>query len=99
MIKDEDIKDKGSVYEPLELDRSQLTHNLNISIRNSSNSICKVDLFKKDEFYPFVYKEETINLNVEVKSETKTKGVDLLTKESRNKPKKTLSKRSPKLTK
>jgi hypothetical protein len=61
---DDDNKDKCSVYEPLELERSQLTNNMNISQRKSFTSVNNLDLStnKKDEFYPSVYKEQVINL-------------------------------------
>jgi hypothetical protein len=99
----DDNKDKGSIYEPLELDRSQITTNMNLSIRRSFNSVHNLDIsnIKKDEGFPTVYKEESINLMGQKQSDTKvstfgkasqqplqakrTSVVDILTREYRDK--------------
>jgi hypothetical protein len=99
----DDNKDKGSIYEPLELDRSQITTNMNLSIRRSFNSVNNLDIsnIKKDEGFPTVYKEESINQMGQKQSDTKvsTSGkalqqplqakrasvVDILTREYRDK--------------
>jgi hypothetical protein len=94
----DDLKEKGSVYEPLELDKSQITTNMNLSIRRSFNSVHNLDVsaMKRDDGYPSVYKEEFINLMGIKKSDTQVSSffknnekkrniVDLLTKEFREK--------------